>query len=59
MLAVFSDTGTSKLRGVLAAKMTHWSRLGSLALGTGRVICRGCSPIGWTFWIKHPWGSLC
>ncbi len=59
MLATFSDTGTSELRGVLAAKMMRWSRLGSLALGIGRVICGGCSPVGWTLRIKRPWGSLC
>jgi hypothetical protein len=59
MLAMFSDTGTSEVRGVLAAKMTRWTRLGSLVLGIGRVICGGCSAMGWTLRIKRPWGSLC
>jgi hypothetical protein len=38
MLTICSDVGTSEIRGVIAAKMTCWRKLGSFRVSGGKAI---------------------
>jgi hypothetical protein len=72
MWAIRSAVGTSEVRGVEAAMMTHWKKFGSVGVDGSRLICGGwlicssrcggsvvdgCSV--WMLLMKHPRESLC
>ena len=57
MLEINSDTGMSKMSGVLAARRMHCNALGRVTWACG-VAGLHSSCWGWMLWIKCPWLSL-